>query len=473
MGINISTKYINIATLFFCVLMLFFYYPQEKHLYYDEPFQIMCSKGVGFYNINKINESEYVTKQSIDSLNTLKNVFFIGRDSIHYILLHYIGKIFGSNMHVYVLFSVFWAISTLLAFYYFCRNIIGDSIFVSFALLLLFTDPIFLDRAYNVRHYMMTLFFIVVSGIYFLKYIKTDSIKNLSLLCLFCALSILSHYATIAVIISYVLMILYTEKAKFFSLKKLSVVGGMGGILLVYFWINNPFNSLKYVQSYHNSGSTRLTSFEYISYVLRWISVNYQLSFVYFKDQIVVKTGSVLILISMFWVARRIWIKNESNKREFYYLLVMGISSILFLTLISLTDDKLLSSRRHILFGIPFSVTFVAVLVKTIVERNQLLLIRLCVLALFIPNIIYFLYLRVSPATNIPCNHMLVIEKITTNNIHAIEVPNIADAVFINCFLPKQYDMQYRIVPKSTEAVLHGKAVQRIPLFNNDLIVLF
>jgi len=478
-----TTRVINISTVFLCIILLFVFFP-KKTLNYDEPFQIMCSHGIGNSVIHKFDSSTLITAQELSKENTFKNVFLEGGDSIHYVLLHYFTAIAGNGLQSYVLFSVLWTIGTIIAFYFMCRVLFKDSLVVSIAIICLFFNMIFDSQIYVIRHYMSGVFFITMAGIYFFKYIfDRNSIGNFIMLLVFCFLSFISHYFTVFIIAGFGLVILARERLKFFNRNNIVAFLVAFGLLLLYYSVHsNPLVGMQVQRNYATKfvmNQQNQSIFSISSLFMRYFSISFGMLFTVLKDVFWVRFLSFFVVIASFFYAGIRLIKDKPALSRVSILFVVAVCNPLFiLLLVLLSRVTLLFTYRYFIFGVPFCMAYVAFIMKYIFDSKKLKYsVQYIVVVLFLaPSLIEFVLLHSRPVVGPACNHYQVINDIVKNDVHRIDVPGTVDAVFINCMLPENYDIKYYIKPGTSDAVLYRGAsekLEEIPLIKNDLIVLF
>ena len=473
-------KKINLAVLLICCILTVALCP-PKHLYFDEPFQIMESKGITGSNINEYTAQNPITSATLAKANTFHNTFIFS-DSIQYDLLYYMARIFGNNLNTYVYFSLFWAILTLIAFYYLCRLIVGDNLFTALCIILLFTNLSFLTQAYNIRHYIMALFFTVLSAIFFFKYLfENKSFKNLLALGMCCLICTVTHYYTVYIIMVYVLAILLQEKLAFFSWKNILALAIPAACLGAYFTVHpTPFQSQNHYQQYVTAAASDINSNtnlgNQLSLFMKSVAVNFQVYYPLLKDTLIIRAGSVLLVIAAYIYGVIKLTPGAAAKKKFNLVFVMGIISCFFLTVIAIkSKNNMQFSYRYFLFSIPFCCLFTALFLKQLFNTATPTAVKMVLSLLLVTTGFYkFIVSHTRANSWLECNHLLVIDKIKKNGIHKITVPQKVDAVFINCLLPEHYDIDYYIDPTTDSATLYtANTAEKIHLVQNALIVTF
>ncbi len=477
-------KRVNLFVLVACVVLTVALCP-KKQLYFDEPFQIMCSHGITLGNVEQFTNMGTFTSADLNKENTFHNVFMLGADSIHYVMLHYLNLAFGNDLRVDVYFSVFWGILTLIAFYVLCRKIIGDNIYTSVALVLFFTDILFLNQTYSIRHYIMSLFVAIISGIYFFKYLfEEKSFKNLLWLGIWCALGIISHYFTIYIIVVYPVAILLEEKAKFFTGKKILALAIPVVLLLVYFQFHwNPLQSSDYYNHYIKTNRVKVdhsvSIADAFSLLLKSVAVNFQVYYPLFRDKALVRIGSFLLVIALYVIG--IWklVPEKEDRKKYHLLFALGIFSSLFVTVMAVkTKNNMLFSYRYFLFSIPFCVLFVTMFIKNLCASKLNIVLNVAIVALLVaPGFYKFIAAHRGHYDNgLECNQLVAVDEIVKKGLHKMDVPRTEDAVFINSMLPANYNMTYTLQTQTDSATLYDNDAQVVEKYrfpDNGLIVMF
>ena len=480
-----TVKKINLFVLLACMVLTVALRP-KKQLYFDEPFQIMCSKGITLGNVDQFTKLGTFTSADLDKENTFHNVFMRGADSIHYVLLHYLTAMFGNDLNVYVYFSLLWGLLSLVAFYVLCRKVIGENIYTSVALVLFFTDIMFLNQTYSIRHYIMGLFVTIMSGIYFFKYLfEEKSFKNLLWLGIWCALGIVSHYFTIYVILVYPVAILMEEKIGFFTWKKMLALGIPVVFLLAYFLFHqNPLQSTNYYQHYVKSQHIKINDnigfWPAVSQFMRSVAVNFQAYYPLFKDKLAVRVGSAMIVILVYIVGLWKLLPGAEDKKKFNLLFVMGIFSCFFITVMAVeTKNNMLFSYRYFLFSMPFCVLFITLFIRQLCVQGKVnLALKIAVVAVLVaPGLYKFIATHRRQNTNwLECNQLTAVHEIKNKGVHKMQVPRAVDAVFINSLLPVNYNMAYILNTASDSAALYDQeehVTEKFRFPDNGLVVMF
>ena len=477
-------KKINLFVLLTCIILTVALCPKKK-IYYDEPYQVMASKGITNANVGKFRDMGTFTSAELDSENTIRNVFNLSDDSMHYVLLHGITSVFGNDLKNYVAFSLFWAVLSLLAFYYLCRDVLGNNIFTALAIVIFFTNFQFLTQAYSIRHYIMGLFFTVLSAVYFFRYYLTDnSAKNLLLLGLYSVVGIISHYFTCYIVLIYIVAILATERLAFFSKKNILALTLPLLFAGIYFYFNgSPFHSHDHYQSYIESQIIAVNSdfspLNEFSLFLKSIAVNFQVSYPLYKDLLIIRLGSaLLILIAWLYCLKKIP-AGTTGRKKVNLAFAMGVVSCLFLAIMAVkTHNNMLFSYRYFLFSIPFCCIFIALFFQQLFEEARInSILKVFVLLVFIaPGLFKFavIHLRSKDTYDLETNHLQAIEEIKKKDVYKIEVPGTVDAVFINCLRPAGQNITYVVNPKTDTATLYYRnGTEKIRLVQNSLIALY
>jgi uncharacterized membrane protein len=471
-------KKINLFVLFACIALIFVFSP-KKQLFWDEPFSILCSKGITILNMDKYTAQTSLTSADLVKENNFANVFY-GGDSLYYIGLHYYSSLLNNTLNAYFSFSLIWGVLALISFYFLCKQVIGNDIFISLALFLFFTDMLFLNQTYSMRNYMISLFFLNISAIYFFRYLAGNrQFKTILLLGIFSMLAFLSHYFTGYIIIGYIIAILYAEKLAFFT-KKNMVALLIPSVLLVAYFVahKSPLGGYDTYQNYVKHGQKidmNLSLGGAFSLALKSLAINFKLMYPLFKDVFIVRAGSAALLIALYFYGHTL-ILNPSVKRKYNVLFLLGaISSVFIGGLAYVSHHAMLFSFRYFLFSVPFCCLFITLFLKYVLGYKKLhIAIKLTIAFLLInPDIFEFVLNRLNKIP-IPSNHVEMAQKIVADNVHKIEVPEASDAIFINCFLPRNYSITYEINSKSHDVAFYkDNTVERIYLIKNGLIAFY
>ena len=476
-------KKINVFTLLACIVLTLALCP-KKQLYFDEPFQVMESHGFSYPTAAPFDGKPTFTSAELDQVNTLHNVLYYS-DSIHYVLIHYLTKIFGNGIDFYVRFSLFWAICALIAFYFLSKRVIGDNIFTSLALILLFTNVSFLSQAYSIRHYIMALFVSIVSGICFFKYfMEEQSPRNLLLLGLSCAACIVSHYFTFYIILVYAVAILWQQRLKFFTLKNIMPCAVPLALLILYFYFHpSPASDNQHYQNYikHQNIATKADTspMNALSLFLKSVSVNFMIFYPLFKDIFIVRLGSVLLLAGIYLFGIRVLFGNKHDRKKFNLVFALGIVSCFVLTMLAVHEtNNALFSYRYFLFSMPFCCLFIALFLQQLTLNSKLNIAVQGVLYIILlgPGLFKFgmSHLRRGVNYGLECNHLMAVDEIKKKEVHKMEVPETVDALFINSLLPDNYQMTYTTNAQTDTATLYfNNTEEKIRLVRNSLVVLF
>lgn len=472
-------KKINLFILLAGIALIFVFYP-KKQLIWDEPFSIMCSKGFSHFNFDKFIPLTAVTSADLNRENTFSNVF-TGGDSIYYLGLHFYSSMFNNTLNSYVSFSVIWGILSLIAFYFLARRLIGDNLFTSLAIFLFFTDMLFLNQTYSIRNYGISMFLVIWAGIYFFKYLyQENSFRNMFWLGTLCALSFLSHYFTCYIIAVFILVILYKEKLGFFTKKNILALVFPVVILSINFLMHrSALEGYKYYQNYIAHGqkvNMHISISETISLCLKSVTINFKIIYPLFRDTLTVRLCSTLIVIALFLYGFSKLPSGTKEKEHFTLLFILGIISSIFIApLAYISGHAMLFSFRYFLFGMPFCSLFIALFIKTVFEYKKLnvALKPIILLVLLVPGIFEFIKSHENKNA-LPCNHVQVAEEIIKKNVHKVEVPEIADAIFLHCFMPANYEMSYQVNTSSNDVILYEDGrTEKIYLIKNGLVAIY
>ena len=470
---------INFCVLIAGIIILIALFP-NKRLNYDEPFSIMCSKGITNLSVGNLRNSGTVTSADINAQNTYHNVFQ-GGDSFYYVGLHYFTPLFNNSLASYVAYSIIWSILALIAFYWLCRTVLGSTLFTSLAIVMFFTDIQVMNTTFLVRPYTMTLCLVLLSAIYFFKYLtQRKSPTNLLLLGLFGVCSILTHYFAVYVVIGYALVLLYTDRLTLLTPKKLLAIFVPVALLGLYFITHRSLNSsYSSYQGYAKNGlhlKMLVSVWQANTLFTKSIALNFRAIYPLFKDTLAVNICSFLLVIFIYIYGSKKVIVDKEERRKYHLLFLMGISSSVFLGILCYAiNNTMLFTYRYFLFSFPFCCIFIVLFVCSLAENRQ---INIALKGILIIAIIGPVFLKLAKKgfenTGFQCNHFEVAKTIVKDNVHETEVPGLVDAVFINCLLPTGYTMTYHINAKSNNFTLHKPGGnEQIPAINSEVLALF
>jgi hypothetical protein len=86
-----------------------------------------------------------------------------------------------------------------------------------------------------------------------------------------------------------------------------------------------------------------------------------------------------------------------------------------------------------------------------------------------LPALGLFLFTIRKNSPQLKYNHVAIANEILRNNISNIEVPQWEDALLVQCFLPKDYKINYVVNPASPNFTLHrGDTTETVPVIRNN-----
>ena len=470
-------KRTNIAVLITCVALVLAF-STHKHLYYDEAHYIMASKGITQLNVNQFDSLQSFTSADLAKENTLSHIYTNG---LYNILLHYYTTIFGRSFNAHLSLSVLIGILIMIAFYRLATQFFGDTLYTSLALIFFCTNMAIFNMTHDITPYIFSVFCVVMSGIYFFRYLyKASSPANLLLLGLWSAFGLMAHLFVIYIIAAYIITLIATEKAAFF--RKSNILPLLVPIvLLVVFYAPQALFLIKYSTDYrthavHTNVIINLSLSETIQLFFKSVAINFKAIFPLFKDTTMVRAGSFFFVIIVYIFGARMFAHDKPVQKKYHLLFALGIISCLFLAaLAAYTNNRLLFSYRYFAFSIPFCCLFITMFLRGILTADKLgMLYKLALPAILIlPGLYEFTANRLHQ-TIIPNNYVQTAEYIRQNNIHQISTPDAIDAAFINSLLPANYPMTYLMDHHSTDFILYrASTTERIPVINNSIIELY
>ncbi len=459
--------------------MVFMFFPQKK-LYWDEPFSIMCSKGFSWLNIEQFLTQKPITSTALNNENTLRNIYY-GGDSVYYFGLHYFSLWFNNTINSYLYFSVVWGILTLIAFYFLARQLLGDTLYTSLALLLLVTDFQFLGQTYCIRNYMISLFFVILATIYFFRYLHVKNFKNIFWLGMLSELAFLSHYFTGYIVLVFGFVILYNERLAFFNKRNILALLLPVVIMTVYFATHKtPFGGFNTYQTYvknYQQVNLNISVFTTFSLFLKSVAIDFKLLLPLFRDTFLVRAVSAGVVFGLFFYGRSLCPKGSDERRIFNLLFILGFAANVFIGFLAYkAGHQMLFSFRYFLFSIPFCALFMTLFLKKITEQsklNPIVKVAIYIMLLW-PATLEFVFTRMQKKA-IPCNHIEVAATIVKKDVHSVAVPDLSDAIFLHCMMPVNYEISYYLNPDAANDVILYKAgrEERVHIIKNGLIALY
>jgi hypothetical protein len=448
-----TPKTINLLVLFACILLVLLL-PFKKEVWYDETISMMCSKGVNSNAPVDIPDSVIFSSAQLQQLNTLPNVFTAtvvdnSNSFLYNVCLHWFTLAFGNSLHTYVLLSLIFGVLTLLVVYLLSVSLLGNNLFVSLVVVLLYTDVDFLGMSHEIRAYIMGMMLSALAGLSFFRYINGSTKPiNLFLTALLSVAAILTHFLSVYIVLVFVFSLLVIYKKEFFTLR--NIVALVLPVLLIAIFFYFSISGIQVMNTQNAKIKAKFISegFSYIKVLmgtLKFLSLNFKLTFPAFINKnavIIVSALSVLLL----YVAAVRYATSNVVKRNLHLLFLLGSSSSLFLAMLCIKSGHYTALYyRYHSFSVPFSILFVAYALWVLWNRYKSYHFRLAgIIAVFLlPSIgYYFIAVRTHKA-KLSYNHINVAAEIVKNNVTEIEVPLWEDAYLIHSVLPANYKVDY------------------------------
>ncbi len=178
------------------------------------------------------------------TLNTLNTGYtwseimaLLKQDGVHpplyYLLVYFSFEIFGNSVIVMRLFSAFFGVAGLIGMYYLGKELYNKNTGLVAALITTFN---FFHISYSQegRMYSLLFFFLVVSFVFLVRFIKKQRNSDLALYVLFISMAINTHFFAGFVIVSQYLIFLYLFFNKYIPQKKQFIIKVvLAGILIL------------------------------------------------------------------------------------------------------------------------------------------------------------------------------------------------------------------------------------------------
>lgn len=464
-------KGFNALCLLLSVIVVLFL-PVKKEIWYDETVSVLCAKGLYMQDTASFQHSGVVTSAQLNAYNTQSNVLHTtvvdnGNSFLYNSLLHWFTSLFGNTVQNYILLSRICGAATLVAFFTLCSLIMGASVFTGIAVLLLLFDGIFWGMSHEIRAYELAMLLVTICGIYFYKFtFVKDSAFNLLLTGLFAVGALLSHYLSASIIATMVLFLLYYKKSKLFNVANIAAVAVPLVLLGLYFYAAADgfrIMSGQNTKITERKSAELFTTFNALLLAIRFTAINFKAVFPAIIPSNVVKIFSFLLLITV-WIAALTKSRTKQQKQLLILFFMLGISSSLFLFALSIKAGHYTPLySRYFTFCIPFTTLSTVYMLYILFQSGlqKLLLAPLAALFIVLPAIIWAKTIM-NPAT-INYSHIAVAKKAKDSGVKYIIVKSCDDAFLINCFLPANQLVNYRLNRDINDFILDsGSAAQAI-----------
>lgn len=465
---------INIICLVLCMGFVLFY-PVKKQIWYDESVSVLCSKGLYYTDGNALTALPGNTSAALAAYNNPAEVFHCtivdnGNSFLYNELLHFFTAIVGNELSAYVLFSRLCAAGVLLAIFFLCRALWGNSLFTGLSLILLLADGVFWNMSHEVRGYELGMMLISFTALFFYKYMyQGDKTYHLLFTGLFAVGTVLSHYLSAYAILVMIAYILINKRANLFSIKNIAAITLPVAIIGTYFVLaakgfatmdkqNTSILARKASEGF-SLAKVALLSMKFTSY-------NFKFLFPAFKAVNAVFVISFILVIGLYIMAVRL-ATTRPQKRNLHLLFLLGISSTVFLAALSVKSHHYTALYfRYYSFCIPFATLFTCYALYVVSRSTGInVVLKGAILALVIVPTVAFFGSNLAEKSKVKFNHIEIAKKITSGAVEKITVPDWTDAFLVQSFLPKGYKLEYIIDKNSTDFTLTRKdGVEKIPL---------
>jgi hypothetical protein len=386
-----------------------------------------------------------------------------GNSFLYNICLHWFTWLAGNPVETYIAFSKILACCALVAFFFLARQFLGNTIFVSVALLYMVTDPVFAGMATEVRAYMMGILFTCLAGIYFYKFLYEEAnARNLFWFTLFCVAMLLCHYLAAYVILTMGIILILSKGLALFKGKNLFAILVPLIILLLFFIAaRNGFSTMGTQNSSITKQAEKIFSIpEVLSLFMRFISVNAKFVLPAFSMAMPVLLFSVLAVAAMYAIAHKLY--HEKERRKFNTIFALAICSSVFMLLLSLyVKHSTPFYNRYFSFSVPFCCLFAAMFLKALFVRQNLLPVKLAVVCFMLLPVLYIAYQNRNVAVELKYSHVDVGAAIEQDGFTDVEVQKSADAFLINSFIDNNRQVTYHVLPGTEDFVLYNEKQRR------------
>ena len=470
---------INILCLLLAICWIVFL-PLKKEIWYDETVSVLISKGISHHTPAEFASVQTITNSTLNNINDYNHVLHAtvvdnGNSFLYNVCLHWFTGVFGNTINVYLLFSKLCAVAALIAFFMLCSLFFEGSIFIALGILLLATDKLFWGMAHEIRAYEMGIFFVTMAVIYCYKYLyKAEKPVYLLLTGLFAVGAILSHYLSVYIVLVMIGYLILNKKAALFAPKNLAYLLIPVCIMVAYFYC--AFSGFQNMSAQNIAIKERKITegFTLAGVFMRSIvftDLNFKLVIPAFNHQKIVVLANFLMVIVIYFVAWRMS-KNKEEKRNLHLLFTLGISSVLFLALLSIKSQHYTALySRYYSFSVPFSTLFFAYAVHICFTnpRFNKIIAGMVTIAIVIPCVAVCVIGNIKNKPKIAYNHLAIAKSIVKDKVMQVEVPAWNEAFLVSGFMPADYKVEYLLNSTSNDFVLHkSSGIEKIPLIRID-----
>ncbi len=461
-----------------CVIIIVL--PLRKEIWYDETVSILCSKGISHDSPNLFSNSAAINSNDIKLQNTAGNVFAAtvvdnGNSFLYNIGLHWFTLLFGNSIAVYMLFSKFWAIASLVAFMALCRLFLRNNLFLTLAIILFATDAGFIAMSHEIRAYSMGIFFVTMAAIYFYKFLfVNEKPMHLFLLALFSVAALLTHYLSVYIIlVFFIVLVVRKNKAILFPQNLLAVALPVC-LLVIYFYIS--WSGVKTMNIQSNSIQDKFANIHFsignaVFSSMKIFALNFKVYFPVFLDNRILFFVSFAFVLALYFAGIKS-ARDKEQKTNLHLLFLCGAFGSLFLLALSIKSQHYVSlSFRYNSFCLPLTSLFIAYVVYLIFSNAKVnMVIKGGLLAtIVVPVGAYLVLHTLHEDATVWYNHVAVSNEIVKENVTAVDLPRWRDAFLIQAVLPGSYKIDYFCQPSAADFTLHKSSGDvKIPVIRQD-----
>jgi hypothetical protein len=477
---NKAARYINLAVLMFVTgLVLFF--PVKKQIWYDESVSMLCSKGLYFTVPNQLTSLQANTSDALAMQNTAAEAYKCtiidnGNSFLYNELLHYYTNTFGNSLDSYMWLSKLCAVGVLLAIFFFCRLLWGNSIFTSLALILIGSDTIFWGMAHEIRAYELGMMLIITAAVFCYRFIYTTGKSQDLLLCgLFSVGAVLSHYLSayaILVLVGFIVLNKYKELLRPKNIAAIAVPVVLAGAYFVsaasgFATMNRQNAAIAAKKAAHGPFAIS----HVITEAMRFTSGNFR----FVESTFMSSTPVIVLSFAMIFGLYAAAIKLAPSRREkmnLHLLFLLGISGTLFLSALCLKSHHYTALYfRYFSFCVPFAILFTVyalyIIYSAAAVKKVISIAVVCFVML--PPVVLFARV-VGGRYKVKYNHAMIARTITDNKLEKLVVPTWTDAFMVQSSLPKGFKLNYAIDTTLKDFVLikADSVVKKVPIIRID-----
>jgi hypothetical protein len=211
-----------------------------------------------------------------------------------------------------------------------------------------------------------------------------------------------------------------------------------------------------------------------ISLSMKNMDINFQFYYPLFKDVFAVRIACFAAVVFMFIYGLMKSKAADLDTTKYKFIFLLGLCGTLFVAIICINYKMdVVFDPRYSIFSVPFCTLFLVYffhLLYNSVKKPVFFAVLAVMLILPAHRFIHSQFGN----RGLPCSDLAIADRIEKGGVHKVGVSTLVHAVFINCLLPKNYDITYYLNPASSNAKLYGTdKVEEIPITGDDLIVLY